>query len=388
MFDQEKRKGVPNRGVLYLVAGIVIGVAGMAFVMMIANQSTPREPQPTSLPVIPTPAMGVAGTAAAQTVPTAIPGQRLLAFAVDEEKGLMAISYENDSLQSILQVRPWSATESQNPWVTLERGMTDYDSLSFDPQSNSLLASSSAEALIRTFDLKTQQGKSVSPIFQAAYSENGEWLATLSSQREVILKLLISDSDTSTRALQTQGVPLSITFSPDNQMMAIVSADKAHYNRHHIEVFSLPYLTSVKAYTFEGVISSPLVFSPDNIHMAFGIDNSVRVVSLTSDDQRYFDTVKPIQHLTIDATGEWLAVLGGETDPGGDKLITFYNLAESNALAPTLVMTQSTSMNDDVIGLQFVEEGILVGEAWGNITLYRWDGRVWNDPTMVMDYFK
>jgi WD40 repeat protein len=360
----------------------------MMLITAIGNRAMPRPDQPTSVPVIATPSMGVAGTAAAQTVPTAIPGKRLLAFAVDEQKGLLAVSYENDSLQSVLQVRPWSASESQNTWITLERGMTDYTNLSFDPQSNSLLASSSAEALVRTFDLKTQQGKSVSPVFQTAYSPNGEWLATLSSEREVILKLLASDSDTSTRAIQTQGVPISITFSPDNQMIALVEMDNAHYHRHHIEVFSLPYLTSVKSYTFEGVISSPLVFSPDNIHIAFGIDNSVRVLSLTSDEQRYFDTVKPIQHLTIDPTGKWLAVVGGETDPGGDKLVTFYDLEESNALAPTLVMTQGTRMNDDIVGIQFVKEGILVGEAWGVITLYRWDGKVWSNPVIVMDNFK
>jgi WD40 repeat protein len=391
MFEKEKRKGLPTRGLLYLVAGIVIGVAGMALVMMIANRAMPRPAEPTSLPVVPTPDIRYTGTAAAQTVPMAdFTKERLHTFAVDEEQGLMAISlramsHESHSYISFLQVRPWTLEDSDNPWVTLERSTAEYTRLSFAPNQSSLMAEAPDQLQVTTFDLTTQQSKSLIPMYQALYSPDNQWLAT---QFSSTISLSHLSSETPTSTLKTQGSPRSFTFSPDSKMIAVASIDNADSNKAYVEVFALPDLTPVKSYTFEGVISSPLVFSPDNIHMAFGIDNSIRVISLQDDEQRYFDLFKPIQHLAIDPTGEWLAVVGGETNTDGDKLVTFYNLAESETLAPTLVMTQTTRMNDDVVGIQFVEEGILVGEAWGNITLYRWNGTVWGDPVMVVENFK
>lgn len=384
MFDKEKRKGVPTRGLLYLIAGVVIGVVGMLIVTSISNRNGQIQ-EPTSLPVIPTPAMGVAGTASAQTVPTAIPGKRLLGFAVDEQKGVLAVSYESDSIETVLQVHPWPAEGAEQSWVTVEKGTTDYSRLFFDPQNNALLAASPAEALIRTFDLQTKQGQSVSPILQAVYSANGEWFATLSSEREVIVTQ--RTNGTTTRTLQAQGAAIEIALSSDSEMIAVVSMDREHYHRHHIEVFRLDNLARVKSFTFEAANVSPIAFTADN-HLVAAVDTSIRVLSLQDDEQQYFEVETPIRQLAVDATGKWLAVLGGQADAEGHKLITFYSLDDPSTIPPALSMTQTTRMNDGVIGVQFVEEGILVGEAWGNITLYRWTGEVWSEPVMIMENFQ
>lgn len=394
MFDKEKRKGVPTRGLLYLAVGIAIGVVGMMIVTMIANRSVRPDFEPTTLPVIPTPAMGVTGTADAQTV---VRPHRLLAFAVDETNDQIALSYMTGR-ETFLALKPWQDTHvGTTPPIILVRGgaAPAYMHFSFNPMAEppTLMVSPSDNSHMRIFDTTLEQNVSrggMNNVTDSLYSPNGAWLAVIQDNQSV----KISRTPPGTfDIVPVQGRATSITFSADSQMLAVASIDAENANKLSVDVFRLPTvtpteahitLTPVRSYSLEGGIASPIVFSPDNIHMAVVVDNSIRVLSLTDDEQRYFDVGTPVRHLTIDPSGRWLAVSGITPGTEETRFITIYSLEEGNALAPELVMTQSISMNANIAGLQFVDEGLLVGEDAGTLTLYRWTGELWGDPITAM----
>lgn len=383
MFEKEKRKGVPTRGLLYLMAGIGIGVVGMMIVTMIASRSARPNVKPTTLPVIPTPAMGVTGTADAQTVfiPQIVVNDPavLKSFAVSESSQQVALAYWN-GFNSVLQLRSWDDGHiGKTPVITLTEA--EYQNLSFNPVQPALAASSGQRTSL--FDLNTNTLLRTLDGGEGVYSPDGRWFAL--SQFNQSVNVYQDSLESMVGSLAMKGYPYDLAFSPDSQMIAAVTLDRTKAGVVYVEVFSLPDRKPIHLYTLNGVVASSVVFSPDNIHIAVVVDHSIRVLSLNDDEQRYFDVGTPIRHLTIDPSGRWLAV-GGHT-PGTEqnRFITIYSLEEGNALAPELVMTQSISMNSDIAGLQFVDEGLLVGEAWGAITLYRWTGEHWGDPIMAMD---
>ncbi len=378
MYEKEKLKGVPAaRGLWYLIAGMVIGgVAVLAVIFMLTLQACACEPQqpPTTLPLIPTPIPGVTGTAAAQAV---LPVKRLITFRVDETMGLIALSYEGKGAGVyFVETRPWSQMSVGESRQLIQSGAYLYDELSFNAALSSLSMSSTTRKAMQSFNLKTDQFEGILPdTQQALYSPDGRWLAFLNTDGFISMSDLPSHS---ARSLILQGKGHLMTFSPDSTLLAVGVTNDLDPQYEAIEIFSLPDLTPIGTYELSGLISSPMVFSPNNDQLAFGVDQSLNVM-LKNGSRRYFDVYAPIHALAFDPTGQWLAI-----NEDTSAKITLYPLEQTVKLPPEPLMPQALVSQTPIAAFQFVKDGLLIGDVSSTLTLYRWTGDTWGDAKIVM----
>ena len=381
MFETEKRKGIPMRGLMYLAAGVVIGAVGMMIVTLMSNAGERPDTEATSLPVIPTPAMVMDGTASAQTVlDFPVDPAVIKAFAVSEPLKQVAFNYWNGS-NTVLEIRPWANGHiGKTPITKLTE--FEYQKLSFNAVQPSIAAS--AIQKVSLFDLKTNKLVKNFSGGEGVYSPDGQWFAT--SQSDHTIELYRNSLDTVYGTLDVQVFPYDITFSADSTMLASVSVSRTRPNEMYVEIFALSNSERIGFYTLNGTVSSSIVFSPDNTHIAVASSESVHVLSIKDGDQRYFDTPDTtITRVAFDATGAWLAASGGVSASGEKSGIYVYPLAEPKAIPTSASSVQflETPLND-VKDIQFVEAGLLVLDSTSTLTLYRWNGEMWGNPVVVL----
>ena len=188
-------------------------------------------------------------------------------------------------------------------------GHTDLiDKIAFSPPDGNRLATASADGTVKIWDTKTGRflltlsGHSLK-VEDLAFSPDGNWLATVSRDKQAKLWNIAMHSD----AL------FSVAFSPDGKFLATGSGDKT------IKIWESGSLELVKTLVGHTDRIQKLVFSPDGKFLASAsFDKTARIWDWSTGKEvvaplQYPDTkygYDKVYDLAYSADGQWLATAG------------------------------------------------------------------------------